>query len=176
MGHDVVVMADSTSRWAEALREFASRTGEMPAEEGYPAGLASALAAFYERAGRVRALGDREGSVSIIASVSPAGGDLTEPVSSHTQRFVRTNRHGDALLKCAAAVFIIARVLQQDEEAELLAGLSPDDLHRHGQRIARVQRGQLEEVLGEHSRLTGSGNEDDLIGVEWRKVFKGETE
>src|SRR5690606_19271259 len=90
MGYDVVVIADSTSRWAEALREFSSRTGALPAEEGYPAGLASALAAFYERSGRVRALGGREGSVTIIAAVSPPGGDVTEPVSSHTQRFVRT--------------------------------------------------------------------------------------
>jgi len=90
MGYDAVVIADSTSRWAEALREFASRTGALPAEEGYPAGLASALAAFYERAGRVAALGDREGSVTIIGAVSPPGGDLTEPVTAHTQRFVRT--------------------------------------------------------------------------------------
>src|SRR5690606_15051294 len=90
MGYDAVVIADSTSRWAEALREFASRTGAMPAEEGYPAHLASALAAFYERAGRVRTLGGREGSVTILGAVSPAGGDMTEPVSAHTQRFVRT--------------------------------------------------------------------------------------
>jgi V/A-type H+/Na+-transporting ATPase subunit A len=89
MGLDVVVVADSTSRWAEALREFASRGGELPAEEGYPASLASALAAFYERAGRVRTLEGREGSVTIIGAVSPAGGDMTEPVTTYTQRFVR---------------------------------------------------------------------------------------
>lgn len=70
MGLDVVVVADSTSRWAEALREFASRNGELPAEEGYPATLASALAAFYERAGRVRTSGGYEGSVTIIGAVS----------------------------------------------------------------------------------------------------------
>jgi V/A-type H+-transporting ATPase subunit A len=90
MGYDAVVIADSTSRWAEALREFASRTGALPAEEGYPAGLASALAAFYERAGRVAGLGGLDGSVTIIGAVSPPGGDLTEPVTAHTQRFVRT--------------------------------------------------------------------------------------
>jgi len=90
MGLDVVVVADSTSRWAEALREFASRTGELPAEEGYPASLASALAAFYERAGRVVTGGGREGSVTIIGAVSPAGGDMTEPVTAYTQRFVRS--------------------------------------------------------------------------------------
>jgi V/A-type H+/Na+-transporting ATPase subunit A len=89
MGYDVVLIADSTSRWAEALREFASRTGQMPAEEGYPAGLASALAAFYERAGRVRTLGGAVGSVTIVAAVSPPGADMTEPVTSQTRRFVR---------------------------------------------------------------------------------------
>jgi len=89
LGRDAVLIADSTSRWAEALREFSSRAGELPAEEGYPAGLPSALAAFYERAGRVRTLGGGEGSVTVVAAVSPPGGDFTEPVSAHTQRFVR---------------------------------------------------------------------------------------
>jgi len=89
MGHDVVVIADSTSRWAEAMREFSTRAGELPAEEGHPASLPSALAAFYERAGRVDTLGAGEGSVTVIASVSPPGGDFTEPVTAHTQRFVR---------------------------------------------------------------------------------------
>jgi V/A-type H+-transporting ATPase subunit A len=90
MGYNAVVIADSTSRWAEALREFASRSGALPAEEGYPAGLASALAAFYERAGAVTTLHGRTGSVTIIGAVSPPGGDMTEPVTAHTQRFVRT--------------------------------------------------------------------------------------
>ena len=89
MGYHAVVIADSTSRWAEALREFASRSGVMPAEEGYPASLASSLAAFYERAGSVTTLGGLSGSVTVIGAVSPPGGDLTEPVSSLTQRFVR---------------------------------------------------------------------------------------
>ncbi|MCQ4042733.1 V-type ATP synthase subunit A [Streptantibioticus rubrisoli] len=89
MGLDVVVIADSTSRWAEALREFASRTGELPAEEGYPAGLASAIAAFYERAAAVTTLGGAQGSVTVIGAVSPPGGDMTEPVTAHTERFVR---------------------------------------------------------------------------------------
>jgi V/A-type H+/Na+-transporting ATPase subunit A len=88
MGYDTVVIADSTSRWAEALREFASRTGSLPAEEGYPADLPSALAAFYERAGRVRTLGGEAASVTVIGSVSPPGGDLTEPVTTATERFV----------------------------------------------------------------------------------------
>ncbi len=88
MGHDAVVIADSTSRWAEALREFASRTGALPAEEGYPADLASSLAAFYERAGRVVTEGGRTASVTVIGAVSPPGGDLTEPVTTATERFV----------------------------------------------------------------------------------------
>ncbi|HSR25759.1 MAG TPA: ATPase, partial [Candidatus Eisenbacteria bacterium] len=89
MGLASVVIADSTSRWAEAMREFASRTGQLPAEEGYPATLASAMAAFYERAGRVVTLGGADSSVTIVASVSPPGGDMTEPVTTHTHRFVR---------------------------------------------------------------------------------------
>ena len=90
MGYDVVVIADSTSRWAEALREFANRNGDLPAEEGYPAHLASAVAAFYERAGRVTTLGGLPASVTVIGAVSPPGGDLTEPVTTVTQRFVRS--------------------------------------------------------------------------------------
>ncbi len=89
MGYRVVLLADSTSRWAEALREFSSRSGELPAEEGYPANLSSSLAAFYERAATVRTLGGREGSVTLIGAVSPAGGDMTEPVTSQTVRYVR---------------------------------------------------------------------------------------
>jgi V/A-type H+/Na+-transporting ATPase subunit A len=89
MGYDTVLLADSTSRWAEALREFSSRSGELPAEEGFPAGLASALAAFYERAGLVDTMGGGNGSVTAIGAVSPPGGDMTEPVTAHTERFVR---------------------------------------------------------------------------------------
>jgi V/A-type H+-transporting ATPase subunit A len=89
MGYDTVLIADSTSRWAEALREVSSRTGELPAEEGYPPGLASALAAFYERSGRVRTAAGADASVTIIGAVSPPAGDMTEPVGAHTRRFVR---------------------------------------------------------------------------------------
>jgi V/A-type H+-transporting ATPase subunit A len=89
MGHHAVVIADSTSRWAEAMREWASRSGALPAEEGYPASLPSALAAFYERAGSFATLGGGAGSVTIIGAVSPPGGDTTEPVTTHTERFVR---------------------------------------------------------------------------------------
>ncbi len=89
MGYSVALMADSTSRWAEALREIAGRLEEMPAEEGYPAYLPSRLAAFYERAGVVETLSGESGSVTIIGAVSPPGGDFTEPVTQHTQRFTR---------------------------------------------------------------------------------------
>jgi V/A-type H+-transporting ATPase subunit A len=89
MGYDVAIMADSTSRWAEALRELSGRMEEMPAEEGFPAYLPTRLAEFYERAGRVQTLAGNEGSVSIIGAVSPPGGDFSEPVTQHTKRFIR---------------------------------------------------------------------------------------
>ena len=89
MGYDVALMADSTSRWAEALREVSGRLEEMPAEEGYPAYLAGRLAEFYERAGRVETLGGGAGSVSVVGAVSPPGGDFSEPVTQHTKRFIR---------------------------------------------------------------------------------------
>ena len=91
MGYDVAVLADSTSRWAEALREISGRLEEMPGEEGYPAYLASRLAQYYERAGVVKCLGseDREGSITAIGAVSPPGGDISEPVSQATMRIVK---------------------------------------------------------------------------------------
>ena len=89
MGYDVANMADSTSRWAEALRELSGRLEEMPADEGFPAYLPTRLAEFYERAGRVTTLGGRRGSISIIGAVSPPGGDFSEPVTQHTKRFIR---------------------------------------------------------------------------------------
>ena len=89
MGYDVALMADSTSRWAEAMREISSRLEEMPGEEGYPAYLSSRLAEFYERAGRVETLAGDDGSVSVIGAVSPPGGDISEPVSQGTLRIVK---------------------------------------------------------------------------------------
>ena len=89
MGYHVALMADSTSRWAEALREVSGRLEEMPAEEGYPAYLASRLAEFYERAGYVETLGGGTGSVSLVGAVSPPGGDFSEPVTQHTKRYIR---------------------------------------------------------------------------------------
>jgi len=89
MGYSVAVMADSTSRWAEALRELSSRLGDMPAEEGFPPYLGTRLAEFYERAGLVETLSGADGDITIIGAVSPPGGDFSEPVTQHTSRFVR---------------------------------------------------------------------------------------
>ena len=89
MGYHVAVMADSTSRWAEALRELSGRMEEMPADEGFPAYLPTRLAEFYERAGMVETLSGAEGSITTIGAVSPPGGDFSEPVTQHTKRFVR---------------------------------------------------------------------------------------
>jgi V/A-type H+-transporting ATPase subunit A len=90
MGYSVALMADSTSRWAEAMREISSRLEEMPGEEGYPAYLSTRLAEFYERAGRAKTLCGEEGSVSVIGAVSPPGGDFSEPVTQNTLRVVKT--------------------------------------------------------------------------------------
>ena len=100
MGYSVALMADSTSRWAEALREMSGRLEEMPGEEGYPAYLGSRLAQFYERAGRVMTLGTepREGSLSVVGAVSPAGGDISEPVTQATLRIVKVFWSLDASL------------------------------------------------------------------------------
>ena len=91
MGYDVALMADSTSRWAEAMREISGRLEEMPGEEGYPAYLASRLAEFYERSGRVKLLGSKhkEGSICVMGAVSPPGGDFSEPVAQNTLRIVK---------------------------------------------------------------------------------------
>ena len=104
MGYDVAVIADSTSRWAEALREMSGRLEEMPGEEGYPAYLASRLAQFYERAGRVECLGSgraARGALTAIGAVSPPGGDISEPVSQATMRIVKVFWGLDASLAYA---------------------------------------------------------------------------
>ena len=121
MGYSVALMADSTSRWAEALREMSGRLEEMPGEEGYPAYLGSRLAQFYERAGRVETLGanPREGALSVIGAVSPAGGDISEPVSQATLRIVKVFWSLDAQLAYArhfpAINWLTSYSLYQDE-------------------------------------------------------------
>jgi V/A-type H+-transporting ATPase subunit A len=158
MGHDAVVIADSTSRWAEALREFASRTGALPAEEGYPAGLASALAAFYERAGRVRTLGGRDGSVTVVGAVSPPGGDLTEPVTAHTQRFVRTLWTLDRDLAYARHYPAIAWHGSYSRDADGIGGWYAGN----GDPGWAARRGRIVTLLAEADRLTALA---DLVGV-----------
>jgi V/A-type H+-transporting ATPase subunit A len=160
MGYHVVVIADSTSRWAEALREFASRTGALPAEEGYPAGLASALAAFYERAGHVTTLGGRRGSVTIIGAVSPQGGDMTEPVTAHTQRFVQAVWMLDRDLAYARHYPAVARAGSFSRDAAALGSWhsrrgDPDWLRRRQRMMALLADDERLVALAE---LVGLGS------------------
>lgn len=158
MGYDAVVIADSTSRWAEALREFASRTGELPAEEGYPANLASALAAFYERAGAVDTLGGRPGSVTVLGAVSPPGGDTTEPVTAHTERFVSCRWSLDRDLAYSRHYPAVSWSASFSRDSEVL-----------GERYAvagdvrwSVRRGRVVRLLAEADRLVAL---TELVGV-----------
>ncbi|MFD8234777.1 V-type ATP synthase subunit A [Streptomyces sp. NPDC059696] len=158
MGLDVVVIADSTSRWAEALREFASRTGALPAEEGYPAGLASAIAAFYERAGAVTTLGGRQGSVTVIGAVSPPGGDMAEPVTAHTQRFVRCLWTLDRDLAYARHYPAVSWAESFSRDAETLGAhrAAADDPDW------TVRRARVADLLAEADRLADLV---DLLGI-----------
>ncbi len=158
MGLDVVVVADSTSRWAEALREFASRNGELPAEEGYPASLASALAAFYERAGRVITIGGREGSITIIGAVSPAGGDMTEPVTTYTQRFVRCLWTLDRDLAYARHYPAVSWAGSFSRDAAAIGGWHA----RHGDPAWPQRRSRLTALLADADRFSELA---ELMGV-----------
>ena len=158
MGLNAVVIADSTSRWAEALREFASRSGELPAEEGYPASLASALAAFYERAGGVVTAEGREGSVTIIGAVSPAGGDMTEPVTTYTQRFVRCLWALDRDLAYARHYPAVSWAGSFSLDDDVVAAWYAD----HGDPGWRERRARLATLLAEADRL---GSLAELMGV-----------
>jgi V/A-type H+-transporting ATPase subunit A len=158
MGYHAVVIADSTSRWAEALREFSSRSGELPAEEGYPAGLASALAAFYERAGLAVPLGGGLGSVSLIASVSPPGGDMTEPVTAHSQRFVRSLWSLDRNLAYARHYPAVSWSQSFARDTTAIAAWHA----RRGRPDWGVQRAKLQALLAEADRLAPVA---ELVGV-----------
>ena len=158
MGYDVVVIADSTSRWAEALREFASRTGALPAEEGYPADLASALAAFYERAGAVTTLSGRSGSVSVIGAISPPGGDLSEPVTVHTERFVRCRWTLDHELAYARHYPAVSWSGSFSRDAEVIGAAHA----AAGDAEWRRRRGRVFDLLAESDRLTAL---TELVGV-----------
>jgi V/A-type H+-transporting ATPase subunit A len=149
MGYHVALMADSTSRWAEALREISGRLEEMPAEEGYPAYLAARLAEFYERAGHVTTLGGARGSVSIIGAVSPAGGDFSEPVTQHTSRFIRCFWALDKTLASARHFPAINWLESYSEYVDDLA----DWWREHGHEEWHALRGQALEILQRENRL-----------------------
>ncbi len=158
MGYHAVVIADSTSRWAEALREFASRTGALPAEEGYPADLASALAAFYERAGAVVTLGGRTASVTIVGAVSPPSGDMTEPVTTYTERFTRCRWTLDRDLAYARHYPAISWSSSFSRDADAIGAHRARD----GQPEWVTQRARLISSLAEADRLAGLA---ELVGV-----------
>jgi V/A-type H+-transporting ATPase subunit A len=142
-------MADSTSRWAEALREISGRLEEMPAEEGYPAYLAARLAEFYERAGYVETLSGQHGSVSLIGAVSPPGGDFSEPVTQHTKRFIRCFW---ALDKSLASARHFPSVNWLDSYSEYLDDVADWWNEQTGYHW-RTMRAQAMEILNEESRL-----------------------
>ena len=158
MGYHVAVMADSTSRWAEALREISGRLEEMPAEEGFPAYLPSRLAAFYERAGLVENVNGTEGSITIIGAVSPQGGDFSEPVTQNTKRFIRVFWALDRSLAYARHYPAINWLTSYSEYADELEkwyadNVSPDFLH-YKSRFATIL--QDESKLMEIVKLIGS--------------------
>jgi V/A-type H+/Na+-transporting ATPase subunit A len=150
MGYHVALMADSTSRWAEALREVSGRLEEMPAEEGYPAYLAARLAEFYERAGYVETLGGDQGSVSIIGAVSPPGGDFSEPVTQHTKRFIRCFWALDKALASARHFPSINWLDSYSEYLEDVAGWWRREVSQDWLQM----RNQAMEILSEESRLS----------------------
>lgn len=158
MGRHCVVIADSTTRWAEALREMSSRTNALPAEEGYPANLASALAAFYERAGRVTALSGRVGSVTVVGAVSPPGGDMTEPVTAHTQRFVRCQWSLDRDLAYSRHYPAVSWSASFARDVEQFASWHT----RTGNPSWVARRHRVVEILAEAERLAALA---ELVGV-----------
>ncbi len=173
MGYDVALMADSTSRWAEALREISGRLEEMPGEEGYPAYLASRLAQFYERAGRVQVVSseDRKGSVSVIGAVSPPGGDFSEPVTQNTLRIVKVfwaldsdladRRHFPSVNWLRSYSLYLDRVRKWWEE-----NAGKDWLNLRNEAMALLQK---EEELQEIIRLVGP----DALPPSDRVVLEG---
>jgi V/A-type H+-transporting ATPase subunit A len=155
MGYSVALMADSTSRWAEALREMSGRLEEMPGDEGYPAYLGSRLAQFYERAGRVLSIGSeaREGALSVIGAVSPAGGDISEPVAQATLRIVKVFWSLDAQLAYArhfpAVNWLTSYSLYLDDVGKWLdEGVEKDWMHKRGRMMLLLQEeSELEEIV-----------------------------
>jgi V/A-type H+-transporting ATPase subunit A len=176
MGYDVAIMADSTSRWAEALREISGRLEEMPAEEGFPAYLPSRLSEFYERAGRVENTNDTTGSVSIIGAVSPQGGDFSEPVTQNTKRFIRCFWALDKSLAYSRHYPAINWTTSYSEYAEDLAewykeNASPDFVEKR-MKLSRIL--QEETKLLDIVKLIGSDilPEDQKLIIEIAKVIR----
>ena len=149
MGYHVALMADSTSRWAEALREISGRLEELPAEEGYPAYLADRLAEFYERAGSVETLNGQPGSISVVGAVSPPGGDFSEPVTQHTKRFIRCFW---ALDKSLASARHYPSINWMDSYSEYMEYVADWWRQEVGQDWYAL-RAQAMEILSEESRL-----------------------
>lgn len=176
MGYDVAIMADSTSRWAEALREISGRLEEMPAEEGFPPYLPSRLAAFYERAGRVNTLSNSQGSVTIIGAVSPQGSDFSEPVTQNTKRFVRCFWALDKSLAYARHYPAINWI---NSYSEYFGDLDPwysknvgDSFIRYRKKIASIL--SQEEKLMEIVKLVGADvlPDDQKLIIEIAKVIR----
>ncbi|MDR0405349.1 MAG: V-type ATP synthase subunit A [Clostridiales bacterium] len=176
MGYHVAIMADSTSRWAEALREISGRLEEMPAEEGFPAYLSSRLAAFYERAGYVHALCGKEGSVTIIGAVSPQGGDFSEPVTQNTKRFVRAFLALDRQLAYARHYPAINWLSSYSEYADELGGWYEEnvDVRFMGYRRRVIRILQEEAGLNEIVKLIGSDvlPDDQKLVLEIAKTIR----
>ena len=149
MGYDVAIMADSTSRWAEALREISGRLEEMPAEEGFPAYLPSRLSEFYERAGRADVLSGTEGSVTIIGAVSPQGSDFSEPVTQNTKRFTRCFW---ALDKSLAYARHYPAINWMDSYSEYFTDLDPYYVEHYGREFVDY-RNNISALLQEENRL-----------------------
>ncbi len=178
MGYNVAIMADSTSRWAEALREMSGRLEEMPGDEGYPAYLASRLAEFYERAGIVRILGtqDRQGSVTAIGAVSPPGGDLSEPVAQATLRIVKVFWGLSASLAYKrhfpAIDWLISYSLYADKMQDWYSGNVSSEFLRYRQFIMTVL--QEEAALDEIVRLVGMDalSSKDRLTMETAKIIR----
>lgn len=176
MGYHVAIMADSTSRWAEALRELSGRLEEMPAEEGFPAYLASRLSAFYERAGFMSNLNGTEGSVSIIGAVSPQGGDFSEPVTQNTKRFVRCFWALDKSLAYARHFPAIQWLTSYSEYVSDLTSwysknVGPDFINLRNQLISLLtQESQLNEIV----KLIGSDvlPDDQKLVLEISRVIR----
>ncbi|ESQ24851.1 MAG: Archaeal/vacuolar-type H+-ATPase subunit A [uncultured Acidilobus sp. JCHS] len=178
MGYDVLLVADSTSRWAEALREIAGRLEEMPAEEGYPSYLASRLAEFYERAGRVRTMGspERLGSVTVVGAVSPPGGDFTEPVTTHTRRFTKVFWALDTALAYSRHYPAINWILSYSAYAETVEGWWRKKVDERWAEYRKVIMDVLirENALREIVRLVGTEglSEQDKLVLETARLIK----